>query len=63
MILPTNWRSQVDARKDDIRIISSIAENSEEEKFRKYLNSWRHFDKIHGVEKAAVTPAELKRKM
>ena len=34
-----NW---MDARKDDIRIISAIAENSEEEKFRKYLNSFQN---------------------
>jgi methyl-accepting chemotaxis protein len=34
-----NW---MDARKDDLRIISSIAENSEEEKFRKYLNSFQN---------------------
>ena len=34
-----NW---MDARKDDIRIISAIAENSEEEKFRKYLGSFQN---------------------
>jgi len=34
-----NW---MDARKDDIRIISAIAENSEEEKFRKYLSSFQN---------------------
>ena len=34
-----NW---MDARKDDIRIISAIAENSENEEFRKYLNSFQN---------------------
>lgn len=34
-----NW---MDARKDDIRIISSIAENSEKEKFMKYLSSFQN---------------------
>ncbi|PWB55905.1 MAG: hypothetical protein C3F06_01940 [Candidatus Methanoperedenaceae archaeon] len=34
-----NW---MDARKDDIRIISSIAENSEKEKFREYLSSFQN---------------------
>ncbi len=34
-----NW---MDARKDDIRIISAIAENSEKEKFRKYLSSFQN---------------------
>ncbi|MCX9082571.1 MAG: sensor histidine kinase [Candidatus Methanoperedens sp.] len=34
-----NW---MDARKDDLRIISYIAENSENEKLQKYLNSFQN---------------------
>ncbi len=34
-----NW---MDARKDDLRIISAIAQNSEKEKFREYLSSFQN---------------------